>query len=73
MDGSHASEHLLSPRQLACLRLVAVGKTTLEIAAELGISNRTVRWAYRKLLWKAEAVPGKEKSRPEWKRLWRVV
>jgi len=34
--------HRLSPRQLACLRLVAAGKTTLEIAAELGISNRTV-------------------------------
>ena len=32
----------LSPRQLACLRLVASGRTTLEIAAQLGISNRTV-------------------------------
>jgi len=32
----------LSPRQVACLRLVAGGKTTLEIGAELGISNRTV-------------------------------
>jgi DNA-binding NarL/FixJ family response regulator len=42
MAGSRAPEHRLSPRQLACLRLVATGKTTLEIAAELGISNRTV-------------------------------
>jgi DNA-binding NarL/FixJ family response regulator len=42
MAGSRAPEHRLSPRQLACLRLVAAGKTTLEIAAERGISNRTV-------------------------------
>ena len=42
MDGSHDTVPRLSPRQLACLRLVAVGKTTLEIAADLGISNRTV-------------------------------
>jgi DNA-binding CsgD family transcriptional regulator len=32
----------LSPRQIACLKLAATGKTTVEIAAELGISNRTV-------------------------------
>jgi DNA-binding CsgD family transcriptional regulator len=37
-----ASEHRLSPRQLACPKLVAAGKTTLEIGVELGISNRTV-------------------------------
>ena len=42
MEGAHAPEYRLSPRQLACLKLVAAGKTTLEIAAELGISNRTV-------------------------------
>jgi len=42
MPGSCAPEPRLSPRQLACLRLVAAGKTTLQIGAELGISNRTV-------------------------------
>lgn len=42
MAGAGRPEHRLSPRQLVCLRLVASGKTTLEIAAELGISNRTV-------------------------------
>jgi DNA-binding CsgD family transcriptional regulator len=42
MDGSRDSGHRLSPRQLDCLRLVAAGRTTLQIAAELGISNRTV-------------------------------
>lgn len=42
MADYRAPEHRLSPRQLACMRLVATGKTTLEIAAELGISHRTV-------------------------------
>lgn len=42
MAGSCASEPRLSPRQLACLKLVAAGKTTVEIGAKLGISNRTV-------------------------------
>ena len=32
----------LSPRQLECLRLAAAGQTSIEIAAELGISSRTV-------------------------------
>jgi DNA-binding CsgD family transcriptional regulator len=42
MESSHVPKHGLSPRQLACLKLVAAGKTTLEIGAALGISNRTV-------------------------------
>lgn len=42
MAESRVPELRLSPRQLACLKRVAAGKTTLEIAAELGISNRTV-------------------------------
>jgi LuxR family quorum sensing-dependent transcriptional regulator len=33
---------LLSPRQLDCLRLAALGKTSIGIGHELGISPRTV-------------------------------
>ncbi|WP_293374615.1 helix-turn-helix transcriptional regulator [Phenylobacterium sp. SCN 70-31] len=32
----------LSPRQIECLRLAAAGKTSIEIAATLGLSSRTV-------------------------------
>lgn len=32
----------LSPRQIECLRLAAAGKTSVEIAATLGLSSRTV-------------------------------
>jgi DNA-binding CsgD family transcriptional regulator len=32
----------LSPRQVECLRLAAAGKTSVEIAATLGLSSRTV-------------------------------
>lgn len=32
----------LSPRQIECLRLAAAGQTSLEIAASLGLSSRTV-------------------------------
>jgi len=32
----------LSPRQIDCLRLAAMGKTSREIAKALGISSRTV-------------------------------
>ena len=32
----------LSPRQIECLRLAAAGQTSLEIAAKLGLSSRTV-------------------------------
>ena len=32
----------LSPRQIECLRLAAAGQTSLEIAATLGLSSRTV-------------------------------
>ena len=34
----------LSPRELTIIRLVAVGRTTKEIASTLGISQRTVNW-----------------------------
>jgi DNA-binding CsgD family transcriptional regulator len=34
----------LSPRELTILRLVALGRTTKEIASALGISQRTVNW-----------------------------
>lgn len=34
---------LLSPRRLECLRLVAIGRTDVEIAAGMGISVATVR------------------------------
>lgn len=42
MPSSVVPQYHLSPRQLSCLKLVATGKTTLEIAAELGMSHRTV-------------------------------
>lgn len=32
----------LSPRQIECLRLAAAGQTSVEIAAALGLSSRTV-------------------------------
>ena len=32
----------LSPRQIECLRLAAAGQTSLQIAATLGLSSRTV-------------------------------
>jgi DNA-binding CsgD family transcriptional regulator len=32
----------LSPRQLECLQLAAQGRTSLEVAKDLGISARTV-------------------------------
>jgi DNA-binding CsgD family transcriptional regulator len=32
----------LSPRQLECLSLIARGRTSTEIAAELGLTRRTV-------------------------------
>ena len=32
----------LSPRQIECLRLAAAGQTSIEIAATLGLSSRTV-------------------------------
>lgn len=32
----------LSPRQVECLRLAAAGRTSVEIAAALGLSSRTV-------------------------------
>lgn len=32
----------LSPRQIECLRLAAAGRTSVEIAAALGLSSRTV-------------------------------
>ncbi|MCI3133361.1 response regulator transcription factor [Phenylobacterium aquaticum] len=32
----------LSPRQIECLRLAASGRTSVEIAAALGLSSRTV-------------------------------
>lgn len=32
----------LSPRQIECLRFAAAGQTSLEIAATLGLSSRTV-------------------------------
>ncbi len=32
----------LSPRQIECLRLAASGQTSVEIAATLGLSSRTV-------------------------------
>ena len=32
----------LSPRQIECLRLAAAGQTSVEIAATLGLSSRTV-------------------------------
>lgn len=32
----------LSPRQIDCLRLAAMGRTSVEIAVALGISARTV-------------------------------
>lgn len=35
-------EFRLSPRQIACLRLAAEGKTSAQIAAAIGISPRTV-------------------------------
>jgi DNA-binding CsgD family transcriptional regulator len=35
---------MLSPRQREILALVAAGRTSKEIASELGISERTVNW-----------------------------
>ena len=32
----------LSPRQIECLRLAAAGQTSIQIAATLGLSSRTV-------------------------------
>nr|WP_272886925.1 helix-turn-helix transcriptional regulator [Phenylobacterium aquaticum] len=32
----------MSPRQIECLRLAASGRTSVEIAAALGLSSRTV-------------------------------
>jgi DNA-binding CsgD family transcriptional regulator len=39
---AHESALPLSPRQLDCLRLAALGRTSLGIADALGISPRTV-------------------------------
>lgn len=39
---SDPAEMRLSPRQIECLRLAAAGQTSLEIAAALGLSSRTV-------------------------------
>ena len=39
---SDSADLRLSPRQTECLRLAAAGKTSLEIAATLGLSSRTV-------------------------------
>lgn len=39
---SDPSDLRLSPRQIECLRLAATGKTSVEIAAALGLSSRTV-------------------------------
>ena len=36
------AEPPLSPRQIECLSLAAAGQTSLEIAATLGLSSRTV-------------------------------
>lgn len=36
------SDLRLSPRQIECLRLAAAGQTSLQIAATLGLSSRTV-------------------------------
>jgi DNA-binding CsgD family transcriptional regulator len=39
---SDPADMRLSPRQIECLRLAAAGQTSLEIAAALGLSSRTV-------------------------------
>jgi DNA-binding CsgD family transcriptional regulator len=38
----YRGQNRLTPRQLACLRLVALGKTSPEIGAAIGLSPRTV-------------------------------
>jgi LuxR family transcriptional regulator, regulator of acetate metabolism len=42
-DRTHRREWPLSPRELDALRLVAVGASNVEIAAELGLSRQTVK------------------------------
>ena len=42
MRVSDKIEPRLSPRQIECLRLAALGLTSVEIAAALGLSSRTV-------------------------------
>lgn len=46
---------LLSPREAQVVRLVAASYTTPEIAAELGISGRTVESYRQSIRWKTGA------------------
>src|SRR5919201_1141759 len=45
----------LSPREQDVVRLVALGKTTKEISADLGIAESTVSWHVTNVLGKLEA------------------
>ena len=45
----------LSPRELEILRLSALGQTTKEIAASMGIRERTVKWHVTNILQKLGA------------------
>jgi DNA-binding CsgD family transcriptional regulator len=45
----------LSPREREIVRLVALGKTTKEISAELGIAESTVNWHVTNVLGKLDA------------------
>lgn len=48
--GGHGNGNLLTPRQTEILRLVASGRTTKEIARDLGISPKTVEFHRGRLM-----------------------
>lgn len=45
----------LNDRELAILRMVAEGRTSAKIAAELSLSTETIKWYRKKLLAKFDA------------------
>ena len=51
----HSTDHALTPREVDVLRLVANGKMNKEIAAELSLTEETVKSHIRNILAKLEA------------------
>ena len=55
MEDSHLEKPTLTKREMTILQEVALGRTTPQIAADLGLSAETVKWYRKQMLGKFSA------------------